>query len=281
MDLLLETRERRCIIPIINNIIGGLDMPSKEKKPLIQVMERAFDILDILAESEEPVRASDIAARIGTTTQTAGNLLRSLYGRGMVSQDSERRYRLGPHCFFLGSFADRWRKLRENSQPILRQLRDATGDIVFIGVIENDKLYCLSMLNPSDEYFSYPRQLWAEQLHSTACGRLLMALMPGEERGKLLKRIKRRQLTEKTVTEVARLEKLCAEISESGYSEVIDESVKGTWSLAVPVLTPAGKLLAGLAIAGPAAEYSSVPRGKRLDLLFEAASKIGRTNLKE
>ena len=248
---------------------------NNDKKPLIQVLERAIDILDLLAETRVPMRTTDLAEKLGISQQSAGNLLRTLYGRGMLSQDKERRYRLGPHCFYLGSFADEWIKLREVSRSIVYELREKTGCTVFLGALENDKLFCLSLLWSDEPYMSHPPQEWTDQPHSTACGRLLMALLPQEERRQMLKRIYKRQVTDKTITDPELLEKSCAEIAECGYSEIREESFPGIWSLAVPVTTPTGKILAGLTLSAKIAERE-MQSSKFLPLLFDAASRIGR-----
>ena len=241
-----------------------------------QSLDRAIEILDILAEaSPQTVAARSLAERLSLSPQTVGNLLRALYARGMVSQDASRRYRLGPHCFYLGQAADHWQALREKSRPMLKELRDGTGSSVFLGVIENDKLLCLSLLAQGDSFFTYPPQHWTDQLHSTASGRLLVALMSPEERKRLLKRIRRRQITSETVTDAARLEALCEEISSARYALVQNESVAGTWSLAVPILDLKGKVLAALALYDDLSNYDRMTLQLRLEQLFAASARIG------
>ena len=255
-------------------------MSETEPKPLIQVLERAINLLDLLAAESEPMRAADIAVKLGISQQCVGNLLRTLYHRGMVSQDSDRRYRLGAHCFYLGFFADNWRTLRESSRPLVSELRNKSGDTVFLGTIENDKLFCLSLLSSEDKFFTFPPQFWTEQLHSTACGQMLMALLTAAERQKMLKRICRRQMTEMTITDPEVLETRCAAIAEAGFAEILEESVRGIWSLAVPVIAPNGKILAALSLSGKMDSYKNKSRDERLDMLYDHAAKIGRLALK-
>ena len=243
---------------------------------MIQSLDRAVKILDLLAECSPATMApSALAARLGLSPQTVGNILRELYAQGLVSQDASRRYRLGSHCFYLGQAADHWQALREKSRPVMKDLRDATGSSVFLGVIENDKLLCLSLLERDAAFFTFPPQHWTDQLHSTASGRLLVALMDAEARARLLKRIRRRQVTSQTVTDVGRLEELCEGIAAAHYAEVRNESVEGVWSLAVPVTMPDGTLLAALALSDDLPHYSSMGLQLRLEQLAAAAARIG------
>ncbi len=243
---------------------------------MIQSIDRAIEILDILAaNSPETVSASMLAQQLGLSQQTVGNILRELYSLRLVSQDTSRKYRLGSHCFYLGQAADHWHDLRKSSNAILKELRDDTQCTVFLGTIENDTLLCLSILNPEDNFFTPPEQRWMDQLHSTACGRLIVALMPTEERRRLFKRIIRRQVTRETVTDVGKLDRLCGEIAEKQYALIQNESVEGVWSLAVPVRSMNGELIAGLSLSNNMSVYDDTPLQKRLELLMAAAARIG------
>ena len=117
-----------------------------EKKPLIQVLDRALDLMEMLARAKKPLRATDIAREMGLSLQSANNLLRALYLRGYLSQDGSRSYRLGPQCLYLGSFADRWSELRAKLAPPLTELTRKTGLSGFAGIIENDRLLCVALV---------------------------------------------------------------------------------------------------------------------------------------
>ena len=86
---------------------------------------------------------------MGISIQSANNLLRTLYRRGYVSQDCKRNYRLGARCIYLGSYADRWGALRARLAAPVKQLVAETGYVAFAGVIENDRMLCIIMQDPS------------------------------------------------------------------------------------------------------------------------------------
>ena len=92
----------------------------RTKKPLIQVLERAFDILEMLGRTKRAYRSSEIAAELNLSQQTVNNLLRTLYERGYLSQTERREYRLGGQCFYLGACADRWQELRKEAEKFCR-----------------------------------------------------------------------------------------------------------------------------------------------------------------
>lgn len=241
------------------------------KKPLIQVLERAFDILEMLARNGKTFRSSEIAAELNLSQQTVNNLLRTLYERGYLSQNERREYRLGGQCFYLGACADRWQELRKQTGKILPALRKETGLTVFVGVLENDRLFCVAMNDLTPDRIA---QNWTEELHSTASGQILLSALSAIERKKLFARGRRKKMTPATVVNADALEKLCRRIGEEGYAEIRGQSRPAVCSIAVPVRDTAGRVAAALALSGDEENWDRIPLERKLSLLRDAAGKV-------
>lgn len=245
------------------------------KKP-IQVVERAFDILEYLTGADKAMRSSDLAEKFGISVQSANNLLRTLYNRGYIAQDANRAYMLGPQCFVLGSHADRWEHMRTVFCEPLQMLTRDSGFDGFAGVIECDKLFCVVLTRTGDRCLHQPPQIWGGELHSTACGRILLAALDDEERSRLFARTTRRKMTGKTVVDPVELTRLCETIREAGFAEVHDESREGISSLAIPVRDCSGKTFAGLALSGRNEAWNIVPLQEKLTLLRRYRAMVER-----
>ena len=241
----------------------------RTKKPLIQVLERAFDILEMLGRTKRAYRSSEIAAELNLSQQTVNNLLRTLYERGYLSQTERREYRLGGQCFYLGACADRWQELRTGK--VLPELRKETGLTVFAGVLENDRLFCVAMNNWKPDRIP---QDWTEELHSTASGRILLSALSEIERNKLFARGRRKKMTPATVVDPGELERICQQTAKDGYAEIRGQSRPEVCSLAVPVRDRAGKVIAALALSGREEEWERIPLERKLELLRRAAEKV-------
>ncbi len=242
----------------------------------IHVIDRTFDVLEMLATSSEPIRSTDIADRLGVSLQTINNLLRTLYQRGYVSQDSSRSYRLGPQCFYLGSFADRWQHTRNIIAPQLREMVKASGLTGFVGVIENDRLLSVAKISPENMTVTPPEQSWWEELHSTASGRLLLAFLPDKERAKIFARNSRKKITGSTIIDADKLDNICKKVAEAGYCQIRDESREGVSSLAIPLHDINGKVFAALALSGKNEKWCQIHTAEKLQLLKDAAAKMER-----
>ena len=103
---------------------------------MIQVLELSLDMLEMLAQAKNPMRATDIAKASGLNLQRTNNILRTLHKRKYVSQDEHLCYGLGGECWKLGCSADRWANLRAAAEKPMLELSRKTGYMIFLGVME-------------------------------------------------------------------------------------------------------------------------------------------------
>jgi DNA-binding IclR family transcriptional regulator len=144
----------------------------------------------------------------------------------------------------------------------------------FIGVIDNDKLLSIAVQNQNENFLTIPKQHWWNELHATACGRVLLASLSTTERDKLFARTSRQKLTTKTVIDSEELERICNQVATDGYSEVQDESRQGISSLAVPLRDLTGTVFAGMAISATNDKWQTIPLQRKLKFLSDAIERL-------
>src|SRR3712207_8743538 len=86
----------------------------------VQSLERAFTLLELMAEDGGELPLSRLAIGSGLPLSTIHRLIRTLVARGYVRQLPSRRYVLGPRLIHLGEFASRM--LATWAQPHLSRL---------------------------------------------------------------------------------------------------------------------------------------------------------------
>lgn len=251
--------------------VARISVKIEDRQP-IQVVDRAFDLLELLACENAPMSTKVLAERLGVSAQSANNLLRVLFRRGYVSQDRSRHYRIGPQFCVFGDSTARWERLRKVMEPVLVELNRRSGFGAFAGVLENDRLYCCAHVMSDGKIASPTRQSWTGELHSTAGGRVLLAALAPAERKKLFARTTRRPMTRKTVIDPEKLEIICRITKKNGYAEVKEESRDGICSIAVPVHDFAGTVIAELTLYGSSSVWEDSSCEQKKELL-EAARK--------
>jgi len=245
-----------------------------KRKTLIQSVERALDILEIIGGSAEPMRNSEIAAKLGVSPATASNLIRTLYARGYVDQHRGGRYTLGLQTFILGSSADIWRELRIASLEPLQRLTRAGEATSFLGVLHQHQVIAVNVIESRTPISISIRQRWLDQYHSTAAGKVLMAALPEPEQDAFLAQYPLRKLTERTICDPEQLKADLAEVRWRGYAVARDESVFGVSSLGVPVCGRDGRTIAAVSMAFSSYFLSDAYLRQQLELLREAREAI-------
>jgi len=82
--------------------------------------------------------------------------------------------------------------------------------------------------------------------HATSTGRVLLAGLSAERLDKYFHSAKIAALTDRTVTEPAKLRQAIDDCRRTGYSAVEDELAYGVVAVAVPVFDPQGRVVAAL-----------------------------------
>ena len=96
---------------------------------LVGAVQRAFNVLDALAEADTELGTNEIARRTSINASTVSRLLATLVNSGMVEHvPSSGRYRLGLRLLQLGNAVLGRLDLREIARPHLHELAIETGE---------------------------------------------------------------------------------------------------------------------------------------------------------
>jgi len=249
---------------------------SNAKKPPVQSVERALDILEMIFSGGQAMRSGDIAASLGLHANTANNLIRTLYRRGYLTQNESGRYLLGGKCARLGEAADRWSLLREAALATMKALALSTGDGIFLGVNDGGKLHCVLTLLATGNVRIMEKQLWLERLHTTAAGKAILAGMENNELEDWLRHTKLVTLTPRTLANPEKLRREIELTHRRGWALCRDEASDGIAAIGVPVRDKNGRVIAALTQSFPTFYLDSgkVVAEKRAAILQNGARKI-------
>lgn len=151
-------------------------------EPTVQSLERAFDILDILAGNPSGLGLSEVAAATGLPRSTVFRLLGVLRRREFVRKDGEEpRYRLGPGLVELGSRYLNSLELKTESAPAMRELAAAFGTIVFLACRQGDNMVYIDRYDQYASLRTYAIIGQRKPLYSTALGKSLLLDLDEEE----------------------------------------------------------------------------------------------------
>ena len=134
----------------------------------VQSIERAFDLLEMLADAGGALGLSELSTVSGLPLPTVHRLMRTLVNRGYVRQEASRRYTLGSRLIRLGEISSQM--LGTWLRPFLAQLVRLTGETANLAMLDGDEVvYIAQVPSPhSMRMFTEPGR--RVQPHCTAVG---------------------------------------------------------------------------------------------------------------
>lgn len=236
----------------------------------VQSLERAFDLLEHMADAGREVPLSELAKLSGLPMPTIYRLVRTMVNRGYVRQEQSRQYALGPRLIRLGETAGKlvgaW------ARPHLSRLVDEIGETANMAMLDGDEIVYVAQI-PSKHSMRMFTEVGRRVLpHSTAVGKVLLAQLPERQVTDLLRRTGMPAHTEHTITTPAAFVEQLAAIRDQGYAVDDGEQELGVRCIAVAV--PNAPTMTAISISGPAARVSEARYGEVVPALKGIAAEL-------
>ena len=229
----------------------GRPRSMKEAGGTVQVLDRALDMLDLLA-AHPGLTLSEVADRIGQSPSTVHRLLHSLAARGMVESDpATQAWNIGPATFRLGSAFMRRSGIVERARPILQALMKHTGETANLGILNGDAVLFVSQAETHETIRAFFPPGTRSPLHASGIGKALLAFGRPETLQAYLDSASLAGFTDKTLVTPDALTQDMARIRSRGFSFDDEERTRGMRCIAAPVFDLTGEAIAGVSVSGP------------------------------
>ncbi|MHB9858065.1 IclR family transcriptional regulator [Streptomyces sp. YIM S03343] len=238
----------------------------------VQSLERAFELLERMADAGGEVGLSELAAHTGLPLPTIHRLMRTLVACGYVRQHANRRYALGPRLIRLGESASRL--LGTWARPHLARLVEETGETANMALLDGDEVVYVAQV-PSKHSMRMFTEVGRRVLpHSTGVGKALLADAPDDEVRALLSRTGMPAATEKTITTPDGFLAALDDVRRLGYAVDDNEQEMGVRCLAVSV--PGSPTPAAISISGPAGRVTEEAMERIVPALRQVADELSQ-----
>lgn len=231
----------------------------------VQAVERAINLLRALADG--PVPLTELAGRTGLARSTAARLLTTLEGLDMVERcDEGGAWQLGPGAAALGAPTHLHERIVACARFFLEKLRDGLGETAGVAVLDGDRVLYLDHAPASSDVQIRDWSGEHAPAHLVPSGLVHMARWPEGRLGRYLSG-ELGAPTAASVTEPGAILARLTRILSSGYEWCHGELVPGISSVAAPVATREGEIVAALHVHGPSYRFPD----------WERTHDIGRT----
>ncbi|EID53275.1 IclR family transcriptional regulator [Saccharomonospora xinjiangensis] len=214
----------------------------------VQSLQRAFELLERLADTGGEASLSELAASSGLPMPTIHRLIRTLVTLGYVRQNANRRYALGARLIRLGENASL--QFGTWARPLLAELVDEVGETANLAVLERDEVVYVSQVASRRHSMRMFTEVGRRLLpHGTGVGKAMLATLDTGEVRALLDRTGMPAYTEHTHTDVEGFLQHLGEITEQGYS--LDSSEQELGVRCVAVAVPCAPVPTAVSVSGP------------------------------
>lgn len=218
----------------------------------VQVLDRAFAVLDVLAENGGEMGAAEVASRLGLNKSTAHRLLTILQERRFLERSATTgKYRLGWRLYELGSLAASRVDLYEVARPYIEQLVKATGETAHLGVLRGDEIISLVNVESSRSVRTPSTVGRRNPTYCTSLGKAILANLPETVANRLIDKIHFKAFTQHTCVEASSLRQQLKKVREQGYAIDNEEIEEGLRCVGAPVWDHDEQVVAAVSIAGP------------------------------
>lgn len=215
-------------------------------------MQRAFSVLDALAEADTELGTNEIARRTGINASSVSRLLATLVAGGLVEHVSESgRYRLGLRLLQLGNVVLARLDLRQIARPHLQALVETTGETATLSAPGERDAVTVDFVQSPSSVQGVARLGRPSIAHATATGKVLLAFGPGPLPSGQLK-----TYTGRTITQRAALADELSAVRGRGYAYNYGEREDDLHAIAAPVWGSRSELAAIIGVQGPASRFT-------------------------
>ncbi len=229
----------------------GRPRSAPEAAGTIQALDRALDILDLLA-AHPGLTLSEVAERMDQSPSTVHRVLHTLAARGVAESDpATQSWHIGPATFRLGSAFMRRSGIVERARPILRALMEHTGETANLGILNGDAVLFVSQAETHETIRAFFPPGTRSALHASGIGKALLAFGRPEILREVLERAPLQRFTDNTLTTPEALQADMSRIRHRGFAFDDEERTRGMRCIAAPVFDLTGEAVAGISVSGP------------------------------
>ena len=221
--------------------------------PTVQVIERMFALIDVLASKEEAISLKDISDKTGLHPSTAHRILNDLAIGRYVDRPQPGSYRLGMRLLELGNLVKGRLNVRDAALAPMRELHRLIQQPVNLSMRQGDEIVYIERAFSERSGMQVVRAIGGRApLHLTSVGKLFLAADDPLRIRAYATRTGLAGHTKNSITQLPVLERELSKVRQHGNAHDNEELELGVRCMAAGIYDDQARLVAGLSISAPA-----------------------------
>jgi IclR family transcriptional regulator, pca regulon regulatory protein len=239
-------------------------------------LARGLLVIQSFTSQNPHMTISQLSVKTGLSRAAVRRCLYTLTKLGFAGAEDGSRYALRPRMLTLSNTYATSSSLSTSAQPILERMSAALRESFSVATLDGDDIVYIARTTVS-RVMSVDLHIGSRlPAYCTSMGRVLLAYLPPDQLEKYLAHVDLVPHTTRTVVSVEKLRLALRNVRRNGYALCDQEYEVGLRSLAVPVYSPTGRVVATINLSGHAPRMPVFDMQTRfLPHLRNAAAELG------
>jgi len=242
----------------------------------VRVVDRVFDILEVLALSNKPVALSEIAARTGMSKSTVHRLLTSMLDRQYVSKYSDGSYSIGYKMVETVSYHINSLELLTEAKPYLNDILRELELTAHLGILDGSDVVYLERMDIYPNTRLYTQVGYRSPAFCSSIGKCLLACLSGDELEEALYLCKFQKHTRNTIVDISEFKRHLKVVRKQGWAMDNEEYQLGHRCVGAPIFDYRGAPMAAISASGSINSISDEKLQLVIRQVRDAAANISK-----
>lgn len=239
-------------------------------------LEKAFQIIEAIAQNRGPMRLTEIAQAVGMPASTTLRMLITLVNLGYAFQNPKTQlYALSLKFTHIGAIVSEQHDVREIAHPYLLELSRTTNETVCLAIDVDMEVVYIDVIEGPNSILKVTQRIGKRApMHSTGIGKLLLLDYSAEKLETLYRAKGLERFTEHTIASPEALGEELQKVRTLGYARDNMECELGATCVAAPIVRYDGRIIAGISVSTPVSRMAEADFERILPAVRATADAI-------
>jgi DNA-binding IclR family transcriptional regulator len=227
----------------------------------VPAINKCFAILELLAQSKQPLGISGISGKLALNKSTVFNIVHTLMDLNVLENQSGGKFVLGTRFYTLGNMAGKRSRLIHTAHPYLEAINEKTKLSAFLGLRSDRRAILIDKVD-SAYGIKVSSEIGIQMPILAGAGiKAMLSQLSDEQIDMILARTELKRYTPFSIVDKAAYKKEILEVRKQGVAYDREEYIEGMVAFAIPVKANARDLQAAIWAVGLTRQVpdSSIP----------------------